>query len=151
MTRPQWSLWLKGALGASLALNVVLGGLLLSRPANGGGPSLSRMQAQIERALPDADRARFRQALEAGRPRYEPLLQAVRDSRPAVREALAREPFDAAALRLAMAGSRQRWQAFSEQYDDSLANGLAALSPEGRRLIAADMAAHERRARDKRD
>ncbi|PWC27689.1 periplasmic heavy metal sensor [Teichococcus aestuarii] len=151
MRPPDWSPWLKGALGASLALNLVLGGVLLSRPAGGGGPSISRMQAQIERALPEADRALLRQALEAGRPRYEPLLQALRESRPAVREALAREPFDAAALRAAMARSRQRWQEFSAQYDDSLANGLAALSPEGRRLIAADMAAHEQRGREKRN
>lgn len=151
MKRPDWSFWLRGALGASLALNLVLGGLLLTRPASGGPPSISRMQAQIERALPEADRAVFRAAVDAGRPRYEPLLQALRESRPPVREALVREPFDAAALRAAMAGSRQRWQEFSAQFDDSLAEGLAALSPEGRRLIAADMAAHEQRGREKRD
>ena len=55
--------------------------------------------ARLEAALPEPDRPAFRQVIDAERPRYEPPLQALRAARRAVDEALARDPFDPAALR----------------------------------------------------
>lgn len=141
---------LKGLLGASLALNLVLGGVLWWRAAS-DLPPVSRMQAHIERILPEPDRGTFQRAMEAGRPSYEPAQAALRDSHAAVRTALTHEPFDPAALRAAMAASRERWQAFGRSFEDSLAAGLSAISPGGRQLIAEDMARVEQRHRGKRD
>ncbi|MDJ0387754.1 periplasmic heavy metal sensor [Roseomonas sp. E05] len=141
---------LKGLLGASLALNLVLGALLWQDSAP-DLPPVSRMQAHIERILPEPDRSAFRRAMEAGRPAYEPARAALRDSHAAVRAALTREPFDPAALRAAMAASRERWGEFGQLFEDSLAAGLSAISPEGRRLIAEDMARDGRRHGGKRD
>ncbi|MXP64649.1 periplasmic heavy metal sensor [Roseomonas sp. M0104] len=141
---------LKGLLGASLALNLVLGGVLWWR----SGPDLppvSRMQAHLERILPEPDRSVFQRSMEKGRPGYEAARAAVRESHAAVRAALTREPFDPAALRAAMAASRERWGEFGRLFEDSLATGLTAVSPEGRRLIAEDMARDSRRHRGERD
>jgi len=141
---------LKGLLGASLALNLVLGGVLWWR-STPDLPPVSRMQAHIERILPEPDRSAFQRAMEAGRPRYEPAQAALRESHAAVRAALTREPFDPAVLRAAMAASRERWQEFGRLFEDSLSAGLAAISPEGRRLIAEDMTRAEQRHRGRQD
>lgn len=140
---------LRGALGASLVLNIVLGLLLYRMPDR--GPDIRRMQAHIEKSLSDADRAAFRQALEAGRTGFDPLLRAMRQSPDLVAAALRREPFDAAALRGAMAEGRERWRAFSTVYENSLVDGFAAISPEGRRRIAEDIEQRRRKAGDRRN
>ena len=113
---------------------------------------LHAYRSNLERLVDEPDRGAFRRALEAGRARFQPALEAVRGSQRGVSATLAREPFDPAALRAAMAESRQRWAAFSMLYEDSLAEGLSALSPEGRRRIAEDMARQDRhRRRDGQD
>jgi len=141
--RVSLSTTLKTALGASPALNLVLGGLLWWRPPS-PSPGIGRMQARIERLLPEPDRPAFRQVMEASRFRYEPALTALGESRTAVRAALEREPFDHTALRTAMAASRARWGEFSRLFEEGLAEGLSRISPEGRRLIAEDMARQDR-------
>lgn len=150
MMRPSLPVLLKGALGASLALNLVLGAVLWWQPAP-PAPGIGRMQARIERILPEPDRAAFHRAMEAGRPHFEPAQATLREGFGEVAAALTREPFDAGVLRAAMAASRARWAEFSRNYEDSLAGGLSALSPEGRRLIAEDMARGDRKGREDRD
>jgi uncharacterized membrane protein len=138
---------IKGALGASLALNIVLGGLLLMRPERPVRPDVGRLAAHLESLLPEADRPAFHQALEAARPSYMASLQAQRDSRAVVDAAMRRDPFDPAALRAAMAAGRNHWQEFSQSFEDSLVAGMAMISPEGRRRLADDMPGRGRRNR----
>ncbi|MGY4801238.1 periplasmic heavy metal sensor [Teichococcus aerofrigidensis] len=139
--RPSRSWLLRGALGASLgaslALNLVLGYLLQAGPQR--GPDVDRAQARIERVLSEPDRLVFHRAMEAGRPEFQAALREHRQGRPAVAEALAAEPFDPEALRAAMAQSRARWQSFSTSFENSMIQGFAAMSPEGRRRVAEDM------------
>lgn len=135
--RPSRSWLLRGALGASLALNLVLGYLLQAGPQR--GPDVERAQARIERVLSEPDRLVFHRAMEAGRPEFQAALREHRQGRPAVAEALAAEPFDPEALRAAMAQSRARWQSFSTSFENSMIQGFAAMSPEGRRRVAEDM------------
>ena len=139
---------LKAVLGASLALNLVLGSLLWWR-APTPSPGIWRMQARIERLLPEPVRPAFRQAMEAGRFRYEPALKGLGESQAAVQAALEQEPFDPNVLRTAMAASRARWGEFSRLFEEVLADGLSGVSPEGRRLIAEDMARQDRSRRGK--
>ncbi|UFN47839.1 periplasmic heavy metal sensor [Roseomonas sp. OT10] len=134
-------LW-KGALGASVALNLVLGALLLrdgpDRPP--GGPGIRQLESRIERILSPRDAEAFRQAMETGRLDWEAARRAMRESRPALETLIRQEPFDPAAMRAAMAAGRAGWAAFSAAFEDSLVRGVAAVSPEGRRRIADDMA-----------
>lgn len=102
------------------------------------------MQVRIERLLPEPDRLAFRRSMEANRSRYEPALAALGESQTAVQAALELEPFEPAALRAAMAASRARWGEFSRLFEEGLAEGLSRISPEGRRLIAEDMARQDR-------
>lgn len=136
-------LW-KGGLGASVALNLVLGGLLLrggpDRPP--GGPGIRQLESRIERVLDPGDAAAFRRVLEEGRPGWEAARRNMRDGRPPVEALIRQEPFDPAALRAAMAAGRAGWAAFSTAFEDSLVRAMAAVSPEGRRRIADDMARH---------
>ncbi|MFC3125967.1 periplasmic heavy metal sensor [Pseudoroseomonas globiformis] len=137
---------LKGALGASLALNLVLAGVLWWQPAqNPHGPS--RMQARIERLLPEADREAFRRAMQAGRAQYEPAHAGLREGFAEIQAALRQQPFDAARLRAAMAAGRTRWGEFSRLYEESLTQALGAISAEGRALVAQDIERGQREHR----
>ncbi|EHM01975.1 hypothetical protein HMPREF9946_01711 [Acetobacteraceae bacterium AT-5844] len=132
------NLILKVALGASLAVNCVLAGLLFwqddHRPRGVRG-----LQARMERVLSDEDRATFHAVMDANRPRYEEAQRAMRQARPLIPKAIGAEPFSEEALRAAMALNREKWLAFSETFEGSLAQATAAISPEGRRRLLADM------------
>ena len=58
---------------------------------------------------------------------------------PSVARALGAEPFSEEALRQALQAGRERWRTFSESYENSLAKATAAISPEGRRRLLADL------------
>ena len=142
MPPPRRGALLGAALGASLALNLVFGGLLLTGPGRaphgaGGGRGFDRMVARIEHALPEADRPAFRAVLDAERGRYEDTLAELRAAQREVDAAMAREPFDAVALRAAMAAWSGRWAAFSTAFTDTLVHAMAAVSPQGRAQVAA--------------
>ncbi len=132
------NLILKVALGASLALNCVLAGLLFWQD-NHHPRGVRGLQARMERVLTDQDRATFHTVMEANRPRYEAAQRAMRQARPLVSKAIGAEPFSEQALREAMAQNRQKWAAFSEAFENSMAEATAAISPEGRRRLLADM------------
>ena len=115
MRLPGGGAMLRAVLGASLALNLVLAGVLLAglgRPAP-QPRGFERMMARIETALPEADRPKFHAVLTAERDRYEAPLAALRAARAEVDAAMRREPFDPAALRAAMEEWSSRWVAFS--------------------------------------
>jgi uncharacterized membrane protein len=132
------TLILKAALGASLALNLVFAGLLFW-PDSPRPRGVRGLQARMERVLSAEDRARFRAVMDANQPTFEAAQQALRQTRPLVPRAIGAEPFSEEALRAAMATNRERWQAFSEAFEGSLAQATAAISPEGRRKLLADM------------
>jgi uncharacterized membrane protein len=132
------TLILKAALGASLALNLVFAALLFW-PDAGRPRGVRGLQARMERVLSGEDRVTFHAVMDANRPRYEAAQKAVRQARPLVGQAIGAEPFSEEALRAAMATNRERWLAFSETFESSLAQATAAISPEGRRRLLADM------------
>jgi uncharacterized membrane protein len=143
MRAPRRGVLLGAGLGASLALNLALGGLLLAGPGRaphgggGGGRGFDRMVARMEHALPEADRPAFRAVLDTERGRYEGALADVRAAQREVDAAMTREPFDAASLRSAMAAWSGRWTAFSAAFADTMVRAMAAVSPQGRAQVAA--------------
>lgn len=133
---------LRAAFGASLALNLVLGGLLLFRdPGGGGPPDPRRLIAHMERLLPPGDREVFHARMEAGREARDAARWRLREAFAEVRAGIGREPFDPAVLQAALAAARTEGAAFSQSFDTNLVQALGAISPEGRRRIAEDMPA----------
>lgn len=120
-------------------LNIVLAGLLLTRPmaSEPRGRGLDRMLGRIEAALPAEDRPRFRAVLDTERDRYADELAAMRTAHAAVDEAMAREPFDPAALRAALDAWTGRWAAFNAAFTGTMVDAIQAVSPTGRARIAA--------------
>lgn len=127
------------ALGASLALNVVLGGLLLHHPRHPPGPDPLRLQRHIETLLSAPDRAAFDAVMQQALPQVEQYRRALWDGGAAIKATIGRQPFDAAALRAGMAANRQNWTEFSTRFDESMVRAMSAISAEGRRRVADDM------------
>ncbi|CAH2603143.1 protein of unknown function [Rhodovastum atsumiense] len=138
--RPRSSVVLAVLLGASLALNVVLGGMMLRRGAE-PPPDPGRLQARIESLLSPADRAAFHAAMQPVAPDLAQFRRTLREQGATIKAALEQDSFDAEAQRERMAAHRQNWATFSLRFDDALSRAMAAISPEGRRRIAADMPA----------
>lgn len=131
---PRWLL-----LG-SLALNLFFIGLAAALFVRGEPAPLDRSaSARIERIAvtlpaPDADklRAEFgisRSAIERPREDYE-------NARDAIRTVLRREPFDAAAMRDAMAKARTARQEFDAALQGMIAKAAGDMSPAGRQKLA---------------
>ncbi|WP_431269474.1 periplasmic heavy metal sensor [Dankookia sp. P2] len=75
--------------------------------------------------------------LEAERPDYAEELAALRAAGKTVDAAMAHEPFDAAALRTALAEWSARWAAFNNAFTGTMVHAMQAVSPAGRAQIAA--------------
>lgn len=95
------------------------------------------MVNRIEATLPAEDRPKFRAVLEAERPSYAQELAALRAAGGAVDAAMARDPFDAAALQTALAAWSERWAAFNTAFTGTMVHAMQAVSPAGRAQIAA--------------
>ena len=130
---------LAAVLGASLVLNLVLGGLMLWRPgpANRGARGFDRMVGRIEAALPEADRPRFREVLATEKHRYVEPLTSMRAASAEVDAVMRRTPYEPEALRAALHEWSTRMTAFNAAFGDTLADALGAVSAEGRAKVAA--------------
>ncbi len=95
------------------------------------------MIGRIEAALPAEDRPRFRAVLEAERPSYAGEFAAMRAAGAAVDEAMARDPFDPAALRAALRAWSARWAEFNLAFSETMVHGMESVSPAGRKQVAA--------------
>ena len=95
------------------------------------------MVNRIEAALPATDRPKFRAVLDAERESYAGELAALRAAGLAVDVAMARDPFDPAALRAALAEWSGRWALFNQAFTGTMVNAMQAVSPAGRAQIAA--------------
>ena len=139
MRRPSGRTLITALCGASLVLNLVFAGLLWWRPTPPprGGRGFDRMVARIEANLPEPDRPLFQAVLAAERPRYAGSLAAMRAASAEVDAVMRRDPYDPVALRDALAAWAERMVAFNRDFGETLAEALAAVSPEGRAQIAA--------------
>ena len=131
---------LGGALLLSLAVNLFLGGMFLSRlPSHHQGGSEPKVERIIERmaaTLPEADGRTLREVYRVHQADFEQLVAELQRSRDEVRRVLTTDPFDQAALQTAFAQQRQRRQAIHEAIHGMLVEGAPRLSPEGRRKLA---------------
>lgn len=92
---------------------------------------------RIEATLPVDDRPKFRAVIDADRDRYAAELAALRAAGRRVDEAMAREPFDSAALDAALTDWSARWAEFNAAFTGTMVRAMEAVSPAGRAQIAA--------------
>jgi uncharacterized membrane protein len=136
--------WRRLALGASLALNVLLlayvATQLLQPPPQRPAPRAVGIQAMIERIsrdLPPGDKQIFEEAFARDRPRLMAASEQMRAARRSLDATIAARPFDPAATRAAIEQWRDAWQRMSAMFNESFLAALQEISPDGRATIAA--------------
>ena len=130
------------ALIVSLALNLLLAGVVgvwAVRPMFRGPPpppEFGRVIEHMTHRLNDSDAAILKRAYDEHREDMNRLTGNVRDARQKVRRALQTEPFDPDALKSAMDDVRAARSTVEEAIQDVMRSGAAAMSPEGRHMLA---------------
>ena len=138
---PQKSLrGLRIALGISVALNLLVAGLVVGAILRDGGPR-DRMVRDLDlgpftEALSQEDRAAIRRDFVARMPELREVRRAMRAEFGALLEVLRAEPFDPEAMRAVMAGQRMRMQERLDLGQDLLVQRLAEMTPEARQAFA---------------
>lgn len=156
---PKTGKWLLIVLGASLGLNLFVGGFLIGdeiqeyrRPPHGDG---ERPRADNDRmvfgfvdrlagALPKDDRKEFMRVMETYRGELAAAATRVRQARKNVRSAIGADNFDRSALESALAEVGSSMQDMQKVLHGALADAVSHLSPEARK----DLANWEPRDRD---
>ena len=137
--RFRWVLLLSVALNVLLA--AVVGSAWLAHRHGGGGHGIGgsvRLPRgeELEKVLPEADRAALRGAYDRHRDDIRPKLGALWDARREVHDALRTEPFDATRAATALATLREREAAVATAVHALLVDLSSSVSPEGRAAIA---------------
>jgi hypothetical protein len=136
---------LRLVLGLSLALNLFVAGYLAARhwggPAGAGDPLLmggdaERPLRRLFQAMPEADAAVLRAALQARRPTLREMVQGQRAAMVTVRAEIARPVLDEAALAEAMRAAQAGRGRMVETLAALLREVVPHLSPEGRSALA---------------
>ncbi|MDA8232265.1 MAG: periplasmic heavy metal sensor [Magnetospirillum sp.] len=125
-------------LPASLALNAFLGALLIV-PGDDPPPrrDLAHMAEEMAAALPPADAAILRGAVARQAGAMARARAGMRAFPEGVRAALEAPVFQPDALRQALASGREARDAFDDAMAAALVEAVGAMSPEGRRRLAA--------------
>lgn len=125
----------------SLALNLFFVGVAVALAVRGPAPpSWDRnVFVRVERiaaTLPAADGELLRGQIKANRAAIEEAQTNYRTAQSAIREILRQDPFDAVALRAAMAKSRAARQTFDQTVQGAFAATASEMSPAGRHALA---------------
>lgn len=152
------SRWLVPALVVSLALNLLVVGMIVAdhlRPHHRGrmaGPSFSEiLPRNFFRELPDARRAEFRAVFQRNRPAFREDRQALRDSALAVADRLSAQPYDDAATRDAIDTYGKRSQELLGLGMTIAKEVVAGLTPEERQALSSHIRKRAEQRRSRRD
>lgn len=127
---------LRIALAVSVALNLLIAGLVAGAVLRDGGPR-ARMMGELEfgpftEALSREDRDALRRSFLQRMPDLRDMRRQMRSDFNGLLEALRAEPFDAAKLRAAMAGQSDRMAERLTLGRDLLVERIEAMTPEAR-------------------
>ena len=131
------------ALRASLVVNVFLLALIVAHVLraqiadSAAHPEGQAIVARLTAVLPAEDAARFRAQLDLMRSEYEPQRERIGEARQALLRAIARDPYDPAGVRRALADYQQSWRDFTSRFDEAFLAALDTISPHGRARLAA--------------
>ena len=138
--------WRTRLLWASLAVNLFALPMLAAPhvwPRHPPGPpSFDMLVERMARSLPPPDQVRFREAMMRERPWYDMSRHDMEGKRDAVAQAVAREPYDPAAVRAALLAMQAGLRDSAGRFDDSLVLVLGELSPGGRAELAEALRRH---------
>ena len=126
-------LWLSIA-GNLFAVALIGSHMATGRPAGSGG--LEGVVERMAHDLPPADAEQFRAVLAHERPWYDLARRNMDESREALSQAIAHQPYDEAAVRARMQEWQARWVETSSRFGESLLSAIGSLSPEGRTRLA---------------
>ncbi|MSO89176.1 MAG: periplasmic heavy metal sensor [Rhodospirillaceae bacterium] len=133
------SRWFSLVLMLSIAGNLFLGGIVAARWINRPDLSMGPPQGpQVAlRGVPREYRKAIEDVFAAKRPEMASALEATRQARNMIREALGAEPFNAAVLQTAYATLRERSMTVQQKYNDATVEAAAKLPAEVRKAMAA--------------
>jgi uncharacterized membrane protein len=142
--------WLAVGLFASVLLNLFLAGVVTGRLAGTGqagemfteapaAPSGRALLLERFRALPVADRLRFRTAMAAHRDTLRPAAAALLRARMHALAVLAAPTYDAQEMEDALAAVRQATTAAQVALHEALVQSLATLSPAARARLGSPL------------
>lgn len=131
----------RGLLGLSVALNVFLvaviaGHLLGPSLAPTTAPRTSGPLGRLLAALPEGEAEKARAVMDRERPSYQPERDHVSVAHQAVAVAIAKTPYDEAALKDALAAWQSSWQGFATRFNLVFVDVVRSLSDEGRADLA---------------
>jgi len=143
--------WLAVGLFASVLLNLFLAGVVTGRlagagpvsevfaPASAPAASVRELMQERFRALPLADRLRFRAAMAAHRDTLRPTGAALLRARMHVLTVLAAPTYDPQAMADALSAVREATTAAQVAMHDALVQSLGTLSPAARALLGSPL------------
>ena len=125
----------------SLALNLFFVGVAIAMAIRAPAPPTwdRNVFVRVERlaaTLPPADADLLRGGINADRKQIEEAQAQYRGAQDEIRAILRQEPFDAAAMRAAMAKTRAARQNFDQNLQGVFADAAAKMSPAGRHALA---------------
>lgn len=125
---------------ASLALNLFFIGAAVALAVRPPPPAWNRdvlvRIGRIADALPPADGALLRKEIDTNRSAIENAQKKYHAARDAIRQTLRQEPFDAGAMRTAMADMRSARQTFDQTLQGVFATAAPEMSSAGRHALA---------------
>lgn len=135
--------WSRIALPVSILLNLfllaVIGGYLLHVRHRSENPvPLARALLRAEAILPKKDAEVFGAVIHRDEPLFKHSWDQLREARQELDRRIAAEPFDPAATRQSLRATQAVWDRFLDQFSNTLVDGLAHLSPEGRRKLVSE-------------
>jgi uncharacterized membrane protein len=133
------------ALPASIILNLflvaIIGGHVIHvrfhRPATAVAP-LARVLARADAILPPKDAAAFGAVILRDAPKYAAAGQRLREAREQLEKQIVAEPFNPTVTRQSLVAAQAAWDEFVGEFGGTLVEGLAQVSPEGRRKLMAE-------------
>ena len=140
------SAWLGTALFLSVAVNTLLGGVVLGReapwfgerPQAGGAPSspVEGFAGRVQR-LPADERRQFELGMRPYRPGIREARLALAAARDRLDAQLVADPYSVLATRAALAEVRAKVEVLQQRVQEAAAEALVNLSPASRRALAA--------------
>jgi uncharacterized membrane protein len=140
------SAWLGAALFLSIAVNTLLGGVVLGRempwfaerPQPAGTPNfpVEGFSWRVQR-LPEDERVRFMAAMRPHRPQIREARAVLAEARQRLDQQLVAEPYSLPATLAALAEVRAKSALLQERVQAAAAEALVKLSPASRRALAA--------------
>jgi uncharacterized membrane protein len=137
MTRPSSRWLLLGSLALNLFFIGVVVALAIRSPVSSSWDRDIFVRVErIASTLPAEDAATLRTQIAAKRGNIESAQVKYRSAQDIIRAAMRAEPFDAEALRTAMANTRAARQAFDQTIQGAFADAAAQMSHAGRQALA---------------